>query len=178
MWLVKPGKPPTRWETSVFAVPSIVSGTELGRRADRVEQRLDHAVAGCVHAQPAAEVHADRGGAVSVNDRAQPVPDVVEAGLPGRRLQPSVQPHQRPLDAVLVVVDLGQGPSLGAGVPLGEGVLLVAAHADNLVAHDVDHDPADRRADPAEAADGLRLGLTHRACSSSLARADRPSDEC
>ena len=29
MWLVKPGKPPTRWETSVFAVPSMVSGLNL-----------------------------------------------------------------------------------------------------------------------------------------------------
>lgn len=117
-------------------------------------QRLHHPVAGGVHAETAPEVHAHRVGTVPVDDRAQPVAEVVEAVLPGRRLQLPVDPPHRPLDAVGVVVELGQRAALRAGVPVRQRVIVVAADPDDLVTLDVDHDTADRRADPAEAPHG------------------------
>ena len=68
-------------------------------------------------------------------------------------LQRAVDPHQRPLDAIRMVVHLRQRPALGARVPVRQRVVRVAAHPDDLVALDVDEDPAHRRADPAEAPD-------------------------
>jgi hypothetical protein len=63
-------------------------------------------VAGGVHTEPAAEVHADRRGAMLGDDRAQPVADVVEPRVPRRGLHLPVDPHHRPLDPVGMVVDL------------------------------------------------------------------------
>ena len=131
---------------------------ELGRAPDGAEERLHHPIAGGVHAEAAAEVHADRLRPVSIDDRAEPVTEIVEAGLPRRRSQLPVHSSHRPLDPVRVVVHLRECPSLRAGVAVRQRMLLVAAHAHDPITGDVDDDPADGRADPAEAPYRADLG--------------------
>src|SRR5439155_4585236 len=92
---------------------------------------------------------------------AQPVAEIVERRFPCHRLQHSVDAHHRLLDAIRVMVHLRKRPPLGAGVAVGQRVLRVAPHSHDLVAGDVHQDPADRRADPAEALDRPHLVLGH-----------------
>ena len=135
---------------------------ELGRRADRREQRLRHAVAGRVHAVAAAEEHADRGRPVALDDLAHAVAEVVEARVPGGVAELAVDPHHAGARAVGVVVHLRERAALRAGVAVRERVVLVAADAHDVVARHVDEDPAHRGADPAEAPDRAHVAVAHR----------------
>jgi hypothetical protein len=126
---------------------------ELRRRADGGVQRLRDPIADRVHAHAGTEVDPDGFRSVLVDGVAQLGAEVVEAGLPGRVVQRAVDTHLRVLKPVRMVVDLRQGAALGAGVAVRERMLAVAVHRDDVVAVDLDEDPADRRADPAEASD-------------------------
>ena len=119
---------------------------ELRPCADGLVQGFHHPVAGRVHAQAAAEVDADHVGSVPVDDRAQPCTEIVEAGFPRHGGQLPVDPHHRLLDAIGVVMNGRQCPALGASVATREGMIGVAAHPRDLVALDVDDDPAHRSA--------------------------------
>ena len=134
---------------------------EFGRSADGAVQGLDHLVTGGVHAEPAAEVDADRFGAVPVDDRPDAFPEVVEARLPGRRSQLSVDPHHRPFDAVGMVMDRRERATLRTGVAVRHRVVLVAPDPDDRVPLDIDEDAADRGADPAEAVHRPHVRLGH-----------------
>ena len=83
--------------------------------------------------------------------------EVVEAGVPCRRLQAAVDAHERLFESLGVVMHLRQGPSLRTRVAVRERVVLVSAHPNDLVAVDVDEDAADRGADPAEAPHGAQI---------------------
>ena len=59
------------------------------------------------------------------------------------------------------MVQQRQRAALGAGVAVGEGMVLIAADADHLVPLDVHEDAADGRADAAEASDRLHTPVTY-----------------
>jgi len=149
--------PPTRSEISGLAVPSMVSGLNFAG-ADRRVQRFGHPETRALHG---AEVEGDRLGPVPVDDAFQLRAQVVEAGVPRGVLQPAVDPHPRSFQTVGVVVQLRQRPTLGAGVPLRERVVLVAVNAEHLISFDIDEDSADGRADTAEATHRLHTAITY-----------------
>jgi len=91
-------------------------GTEPRGRANREEQGLGHPVPGRVHADAAAEEHADRPRPVGVDDGAQPRGEVIEAGVPRRGLEAVAAPHQRTFQTIGVMVQLRECTPFGAGV--------------------------------------------------------------
>jgi hypothetical protein len=133
---------------------------ELRRRPDGGVQRLRDAIADGVHAHAGTEVDADGFGSVPVDGVVKLCAEVVEAGRPGGVLQGAVDTHLRALEPVRMVVDLGQRATLRARVALRERMIAVAVHRLDVIAVDLDEDPADRRADPAEASD-RRHGRKH-----------------
>jgi hypothetical protein len=88
-------------------------------------QRLRDAVADRVHTHTGAEVDADGLGSVFVDGRAQPVAEIVQAGLPCGGPQLAVDADERVFEAVVVVVNPRQRTSLRAGVALRERVIAV-----------------------------------------------------
>src|SRR5687767_1418965 len=101
-------------------------------------------------------VGADRPGAVPGDQGLQPAGQLVERAFPVRVGETGG-----------IVVHGGEGPALGAGVPLGHGVVGVAGHPHDAVAVDVDDDAAHGVAQTAEAADRPRPGRGHALASSS-----------
>jgi hypothetical protein len=125
-------------------------------------QSLCHAVTRGVHADTTAEEDADGGRSVTVDDRAHARAEIVETRIPRRRLQAAVGADQRALDPRRVVVQTWECSALRARVPARERVVVVAADAHDLVARDVDEDPADGGADATKAPYGSQLLLGHR----------------
>ena len=137
-------------------------GTEPRPCAERRVQRLGCPVAGRVHPDATAEEDTDRFRPVAVDDGTEPGRQVVEALVPRRRMELVADPHQGTFESLGVVVHPRQRSPFRAGVPVRERVVLIAAHAHDLVTRDVDEDAAHRGADPAEAPDGSYFGFGHR----------------
>ena len=137
-------------------------GAESRRGADGFLQRLGAAVPGGVHADSGSEEDPDRLRPVAVDDAAQRFGEIVEAVLPIGLAQLPLDPEQGVFEPVGVMVQLRQGPTLGAGVARREWMLPVAADLQDLIAVDLDEDPADRLADPAETLDRAHRRIRHR----------------
>jgi hypothetical protein len=84
---------------------------------------------------------------MGVDDGPELCRDVVEGLVPLDLDERSVLAHHRVRDRVLQVVDPTDCSALGAGVPLGERVVLVAPDPDDLVTDDVGDQSAMRHAD-------------------------------
>ena len=134
---------------------------ELRRCADGGVQCLGHPVAGRVHADAGAEEDSHRLEPVPVDHRVQACGQIVQGGVPGGVPQRIAGADLRVVEAVRVVVQLGQRPTLRAGVAGRHRMVAVAAYPDDPLALDVDQDAAHRLADSAEASDRPYLRSRH-----------------
>ncbi len=129
---------------------------------ERVQEPLGEASPVRVEPDRVTEERGNRVRCSGAADLAETRRQVVEAFLPGDRLESSVAPQHRMIEPTRVVVPGGQGAALRAGVPASELVVGIAAHADHslaggavavVVALDGHDDPAERRAEAAEGVD-------------------------
>ena len=139
----------------------MVKRAESRRSLQRRVQHLRHAVAGRIHAYTAAEKDADRCRAVPVDDTAQARAEIAETMLPGGWLKNPFGSYQRALEAPRIVVHPRQRAPLGTHVAARDRMIAVAAHGDDFVTLDVDHDAAHGCADAAIAAFGSEFALGH-----------------
>ena len=134
-------------------------GGVVVRRAEPVEEALDPERVRVAERSRVAHVPADRVAAVLAPDRAEPLADLVERGLPGDALEAAVgSAPERMEDPIGVVLDLGHRDPLGAGEALRERVIGVGSELRHLAVVDRGDEAAERLADPAV---GDVLGRAH-----------------
>jgi hypothetical protein len=138
-------------ERDVFGHLVKGAGAEHLARAERADdQRRVQAARDRVSVR-VAEVDADRCPAVLANDLAEAVLDDGERLVPRRFDQRAVAPDQRPLQAVGVVVELGEARALRADEPRAEDVVAVAAGPGDPAAGDGERQAAGGFAQGADA---------------------------
>ncbi len=96
-----------------------------------------------------------------VLEESQARAEIAETTLPGGWLKSALGSQQGTLEAPRIVVHPRQRAPLGTHVAARDRMIAVAAHRDDLVTLDVDHDAAHGRADAAIAAFGSEFALGH-----------------
>src|SRR6202000_1301384 len=102
---------------------------------------LHHDVAGGIDAQSATEVHADRIRAICIDNLAELRRKVIESFIPAHLDQLTSLAHHGSGDRIRKVMYLPHRPPFGTGVALGQRMIEVAPHLDNLLADEIHLEP-------------------------------------
>ena len=111
-------------------------------RSERLDERPDRERVREVVRVRVADVDRDGIRAVLRHDRREPSLDLGEGLVPARLLVDSVAAHERPAEAVGIVVERAERRSLRADEPLRERVVVVAADPRDASVLDLDAQPA------------------------------------